>query len=59
MTKGQFPKGSFPGWRTMTSAQRYNAKADAIWEAAKDVKTRFNASSRGDVVEVENAKLAS
>lgn len=25
----------FPGWRTMTSAQRYNAKAAAIFEAAR------------------------
>ena len=49
MIRGQFPKGSFPGWRTMTAAQRYNARADKIWEAAKDAKTRFNASSRGPV----------
>lgn len=25
----------FPGWRTMTAAQRYNAKADAIFAQAK------------------------
>jgi hypothetical protein len=37
---------SYPGWRTMTSVQRRNAKMDRIWEAAKDAQTRFNASSR-------------
>lgn len=35
MIKGQFPKGSFPGWRTMTAAQRYNARADAIYAEAR------------------------
>ena len=35
-----------PGWRTMTGAQRHNAKMDRIWEAAKDAKTQFNESSR-------------
>lgn len=25
----------FPGWRTMTAAQRHNAKADALFEDAK------------------------
>jgi hypothetical protein len=39
-------KAPFPGWRTMTRAQRYNAKMDRIWEAAKDAKTQFNESSR-------------
>lgn len=27
--------GRFPGWRTMTGAQRYNAKAAAMFEQAK------------------------
>lgn len=36
----------YPGWRTMTGAQRHNAKLDRIWESAKDVQTRFNLSSR-------------
>lgn len=27
--------GKFPGWRTMTSAERRNAKAAAIFEAAR------------------------
>ena len=43
----------FPGWRTMTRAQRYmtraqryNAKMDRIFEGAKDAQTRFNESSR-------------
>lgn len=49
MAKNQFPKGSFPGWRTMTAAQRYNARAAAIFDRARNEKTRFNASSRGDV----------
>lgn len=39
-------KAPIPGWRTMTSAQRHNAKMDRIWAAAKDAKTRFNESSR-------------
>ncbi len=26
---------SFPGWRTMTAAQRYNAKYDRLWDDAK------------------------
>jgi len=25
----------FPGWRHMTGAQRYNAKAEAIWAEAR------------------------
>ena len=33
----------------MTGAQRRNAQYDAIWDAARDAKTRFNASSRGPV----------
>lgn len=28
-------KVKYPGWRTMTAAQRYNAKMDAIWEQAR------------------------
>jgi hypothetical protein len=28
-------KSKFPGWRTMTGAQRYNAKAAAIFAAAR------------------------
>lgn len=49
MSKGQFPKGTFPGWRTMTAAQRHNAKMAAIFDRAKKLKTRFNASSRDEV----------
>jgi len=39
-------QSKYPGWRTMTSAQRRNAKFDAIWKAAQAAKTRFNATSR-------------
>ncbi len=39
-------KAPIPGWRTMTAAQRYNAKMDRIFEAAKSTQTRFNESSR-------------
>lgn len=35
MRKLKAPKGSFPGWRTMTSAQRYNARKDLIFEEAR------------------------
>lgn len=35
MAKGQYPKGSFPGWRTMTSAERYNARMFAMFERAR------------------------
>ena len=35
MSRSRFPKGSFPGWRTMTAAQRYNARYDAIWDDAR------------------------
>jgi hypothetical protein len=27
--------GKYPGWRTMTAAQRYNARYDRIWEEAR------------------------
>lgn len=27
--------GKFPGWRTMTAAQRYNAKMDAMFDEAR------------------------
>lgn len=27
--------GRFPGWRTMTAAQRYNARKDAIFDDAR------------------------
>lgn len=27
--------GKFPGWRTMTKAQRYNAKLEAIFDEAR------------------------
>jgi hypothetical protein len=43
---GKISARPFPGWRTMTRAQRYNAKMDRIFEAAKDTQTRFNESSR-------------
>jgi hypothetical protein len=36
----------YPGYRTMTAAQRYNARAERIWDAARDAKTRFNSTSR-------------
>lgn len=34
------------GYRTMTSAQRYNARMERLFEDCKDAQTRFNASSR-------------
>jgi hypothetical protein len=34
------------GYRTMTGAQRYNARMDRLFDECKDAKTRFNASSR-------------
>lgn len=30
----------YPGWRTMTAAQRYNAKADAIFNGAYELAAR-------------------
>ncbi len=33
-------KPKFPGWRTMTAAQRYNAKADALFDAAYEREAR-------------------
>ena len=37
------------GYRTMTAAQRYNARMARLWDECRDVKTRFNESSRVDV----------
>jgi hypothetical protein len=39
-------RAKYPGWCTMTSAQRTNARQDRIWAAAQNAKTRFNPSSR-------------
>ena len=58
MANQQFPKGTFPGWRTMTGAQRRNAKMAAIFDRARDLKTRFNATSRGEEVRAEHAHHA-
>ena len=46
--KNRRPKAKIPGWRTMTQAQRTNARYDRIWEEAKRLKTetRFNLASR-------------
>jgi hypothetical protein len=43
-------QSKYPGWRTMTAAQRHNAKADRIWEQARIFKTatRFHPHSRQD-----------
>ena len=47
---GKISARPIPGWRTMTRAQRYNAKMDRIFEAAKETQTRFNESSRVETV---------
>lgn len=36
------------GYRTMTKAQRYNARMERIWNSCQEAKTRFNLSSRDD-----------
>ena len=36
----EFYRDRYPGWRTMTAAQRRNEKYESIWRAARD---------RGDV----------
>lgn len=43
-------QSKYPGWRTMTAAQRHNARQDRIWEQAKVLKTstRFHPDSRED-----------
>jgi branched-subunit amino acid aminotransferase/4-amino-4-deoxychorismate lyase len=42
----------FPGWRTMTGAQRRNAKADAIFEYARaQGHTTFNAAKDQERIE--------
>lgn len=41
-TKGQ----PIIGYRTMTGAQRYNARMERIWNNCQEAKTRFNLSSR-------------
>ncbi len=41
----------YPGWRTMTASQRHNAKADRIFEQARNTATRFNAGSRVEQAE--------
>lgn len=33
-------KARFPGWRTMTAAQRYNARKDAIFDRAYELAAR-------------------
>jgi len=33
------PKAKYPGWRTMTRAQRINAKHERIWEEARAEQT--------------------
>jgi hypothetical protein len=44
MASKQFPKGSFPGWRTMTSAERYNARMHLIFERARVLKAEAPAA---------------
>lgn len=36
-------KGSFPGWRTMSSASRHNAKMHHIFENAKVLNAKHDA----------------
>jgi predicted RNA-binding Zn-ribbon protein involved in translation (DUF1610 family) len=43
MRKLNAPKGSFPGWRTMTGAERYNARMAWICEEAR----RLEAAKHG------------
>ena len=43
----------FPGWRTMTAAQRYNARMDAIWEEAR----RLERERRAQGIEPKNLGL--
>ena len=44
------------GYRTMTGAQRYNARMERIMDDCKDAKTRFNASSRTELTTVHQFK---
>jgi hypothetical protein len=38
----------YPGWRTMTAAQRYNAKAEAIFAEAERLKKQITAEGSPD-----------
>jgi len=42
--------GKYPGYRTMTGAQRHNARQDAIWERAKELKTELTPAGEQYVV---------
>jgi len=40
ITKWEGPMPKFPGWRTMTGAQRHNARQDAIMDSAYELAAR-------------------
>ncbi len=52
-------QSKYPGWRTMTAAQRHNARQDRIWEQAKALKTstRFHPDSRQEPVLATEAEI--